>query len=143
LKKPLKKQLKYWLKNNKEVKNCYWCRCNFKIGILNVQRCKDDCKIFASNLINDYSYYYDKNKINIYDFKTEFPFSNHFDIIIINDIYNFDNLLSIINNVISSLVDDGMMIIETSAQNINKLENAFPHKYEIKRLETSMIISKK
>jgi len=104
---------------------------------------KDDCKIFASNLINDYPYYYDKNKINVYDFKTEFPFINHFDIIIINDIYNFDNLLSIINNVISSLVDDGMMIIETSAQNINKLENAFPHKYEIKRLETSMIINKK
>jgi hypothetical protein len=35
------------------------------------------------------------------------------------------------------------MIIETSAQNINKLENAFSHKYEIKRLETSMIINKK
>jgi hypothetical protein len=100
---------------------------------------KDDCKIYVSDLINNYPYYYDKNKINIYDINNTFPFDKS-DIIIINDIYKFDYLFNIINNVISILKDDGILIIETSAQNINKLENAFPQKYNITKSETSIII---
>jgi methylase of polypeptide subunit release factors len=93
----------------------------------------------VSDLINNYPYYYDKNKINIYDINNTFPFDKS-DIIIINDIYKFDYLFNIINNVISILKDDGILIIETSAQNINKLENAFPKKYNITKSETSIII---
>jgi hypothetical protein len=101
-----------------------------------------DVDIYVPKIINNYPYYYDKNKINIYDVDESIPL-NKIDIIIINDLYKFDYLFNIINNLISFLADDGIFIIETSAKNINKLKNAFPIKYKnyIKKSETSIIIN--
>ena len=101
-----------------------------------------DAYIYAPKIINNYPYYYDKNKINIYDVNGILPFTKY-DIIIINDLYKFDYLFNFINNLISLLADDGIFIIETSAEYVNKLKNAFPIKYKnyITTLETSIIIN--
>lgn len=101
-----------------------------------------DANIFAPKIINNYPYYYDKNKINIYDINIGIP-SIQYDIIIINNLYNFDHLLNIINNMISYLADDGIFMIETSAEYVNKLKNAFPIKYKnyITISEISIIIN--
>ena len=100
-----------------------------------------DVNIYTSSIINNYPYPYDKNKINIYDINTTFPLIKC-DIIIINDLYKFDYLFNIINNIISYLKDGGIFIIETSPEYINKLKNAFPIKYKnyISFSTTSIII---